>query len=124
MEVLVILFILGCMGASYCLLMIGSINGILGKRLQLSLGHNSRYSKHYDKVATETFKAYRAGNVGVQERNYHTIKFSNGVVMWVANKYFGYGTICKISDEIQPDHRISVKNALTLVSIENNTFTK
>lgn len=106
-----------------CFFMVGCISGFLGKRLQLSLGHNYKYKKEYDKLAQETFDKYKQYLTEIEERDCYSIKFSNGIVFWIANKYYSYGQVHKINgvDVIQK-HRISVKNALILESIENGTF--
>lgn len=106
-----------------CFFMLGCIEGVLGKRLQLSLGHNYKYKKEYDKLAQDTFEKYKQHVIEIEERDCYSIKFSNGVVFWIANKYYSYGQIQEInSTDVTQKHRISVKNALALDSIENGTF--
>lgn len=106
-----------------CFFMVSCINGFLGKRLQLSLGHNYKHKKEYDKLAQDTFKKYKQHLIEIEERDCYSIKFSNGVVFWIANKYCSYGQAHEINGvDVTQKHRISVKNALVLESIENGTF--
>lgn len=121
----VVFIILGillfCMLAGF--FMVGCINGFLGKRLQLSLGHNYKYKKEYDKLAQDTFEKYKQRLIEIDEIDCYSIKFSNGVVFWIANKYYGYGQAHEINGvDVTQEHRMSVKNALVLESIENGTF--
>lgn len=75
------------------IIMILSLEGTLGKMMQCTLGHNYRYCSDSDQKVKTTLDGLEEGTVTVVNIDCYSILFSNGVDIWIGNKYYGYGSI-------------------------------
>ena len=77
----------------YLIIMLLSMGGNLGKMMQCTLGHNYKYCSYSDQKIKTTLDGLKDGTVVVVNIDCYNILFSDGVDIWIANKYYGYGSI-------------------------------
>jgi len=117
MEMFVLILLCGSIGVLiFCLLKLACIIGLFGKYGQLTLGHNYGFNKMWNTTIIKTLDGYDDNTVVVDDIDDYSITFSNGVSVWIANKYYAYGAQRSIKG------RVSLKTALRLIKIEKEAL--
>lgn len=116
---IVIIFILSCLfiGLFICLFMLAAISGILGKSVQLTFGHNNRFSEAANNAVKGALDNCNKVTLGVYNILLETDE--GNVEVWIKNKYYSYCSRININGKCEYDDvRISLKQALRIHRLE------
>ena len=98
-------------------LKIGCISGVFGLTGSFLLDHNHKYSKDVDSVISKLID--QSDQVNITYDNYCLIFEGHDEQIWIANKYYGYGTLwnSKIGSG-RLEGRCSLKTAKRVLALE------
>ena len=103
-----------------CLFKLAAIQGLLGGFIQFIAGHTERYSKDVDKTVNRLIDQYANGHCNCTLTKFD-IKFEDDgleVGVWIANKYYGYGSLYFTFATRVQKGRCSWKTAKRLMKLE------
>ena len=98
-------------------LKIGCIGGVFGLTRSFLLGHNYKYSKDVDSIITKLIEQTSQENITYD--NWCLIFEGHDEQIWIANKYYGYGTLWSgTKGSLKQKGRCSLKIAKRVHALE------